>query len=442
MSSTFTTPAGSPGPGEPEPARPSRPYLHQVNLFRILTFACVILVHVIDRTNDPESVAANGVMVLLHFPREAFFTLTGFVLVYQYADRAFDHQHFWRRRFTLVGIPYVIWSVFYWGYSIVDDIHQETATQAVGRLLVELATGEAWYQLYFLLVSMQIYLLFPLIMRLVRRTVGYHGWILGASAAVQLFMLWALSDRPDGLGVVTGWMWDHLYVTILAYQFYALLGAIAAWHIGKVDRAVRRFGPLLVVGAIVGGAFAQWCYHRAVAGGMVAWQANNVFNPYMAVYFLTLIAGLYAISTWWARLQPHYRPVAAISRYGADRSFAVFLVHPIVLELFVPTYPKLYHEIGAVWACVVIFLGVLVVTLLICDLIRRAPGSIWLTGRPRLQGPTPLGRWLRTQLGQTAIAERLDRDSAHHATLGSTPDPGEQSSADLLREQPKRRDLP
>ncbi|WP_167354274.1 acyltransferase [Nocardia kruczakiae] len=397
--------------GEAAQPRPSRPYLHQVNLFRILTFASVIAVHVIDRSSDPNNVSANGVMVLLHFPREAFFTLTGFVLIYQYADRSFDAPHFWRRRFALVGIPYVLWSVFYWGYSVVAGIHEESAAGAVRRLAVELVTGEAWYQLYFLLVSMQIYLLFPLLLRFVRWSAGHHRWVLATSALVQAGMLGALTHPPTLTGM-PGQLWDHLYVTVLPYQFYILFGAVAAWHIGTVDRAVRRFGPLLILGTVLVAAGAEWCYQHAVAGGTTPWQADNVFNPYMAVYFVALIVGLYTVSTWWSWLRPKYRVVGRISRYGADRSFAVFLMHPIVLELLIPLYPRLHDAVGAVGATALLFVAVLAVTLAIVGVVRHAPGSIYLTGRPRIEGTTPLGRRLRS-LGSTAPQRATAFETGH-----------------------------
>ncbi len=49
-----------------------------------------------------------------------------------------------------------------------------------------MALGTAWYHLYFLLVSMQIYLVFPLILWLVRKTAGHHGVLLAISAVIQL----------------------------------------------------------------------------------------------------------------------------------------------------------------------------------------------------------------------------------------------------------------
>ncbi|MBO0852861.1 MAG: acyltransferase [Nocardia sp.] len=394
--------------------QPSRPYLHQVSLFRILTFMSVIGIHILDRTGDPDSVTGNGVMLLLHFPREAFFTLTAFVLMYQYADRSFSAPHFWRRRFKLVGIPYVLWSVFYWAYSIISGasgIQQESPGAALRRLAVELLTGEAWYQLYFLLVSMQIYLLFPVLLQFVRRTAGYHKWILAAGAAIQAGLLWSLSHPPTLSGLPAA-LWNHIYVTVLPYQFYILFGAITAWHIGSIDRVVRRFGPLILLGTVAAGAFAELCYLHSVHRGLPAWQADNVFNPYLAVYFVALIAGFYTLSTWWSWLRPKFRAVGVISKYGADRSFAVFLIHPIVLELLMARSTAIQHHLGMAWGSIVVFAMVLAVTLAVVEVVRHAPGSLWLTGRARIEGPTALGRWIRSLSAQPSL-------TSHDATTDS-----------------------
>ena len=50
----------------------------------------------------------------------------------------------------------------------------------------------ARYHLYFLLVSMQIYLLFPLIRWVLRKTEGYHRWLLAAAVAYQFWLTCAL----------------------------------------------------------------------------------------------------------------------------------------------------------------------------------------------------------------------------------------------------------
>ena len=51
-----------------------------------------------------------------------------------------------------------------------------------------------YYQLYFLLVIMQFYLVFPLVLWLLRSTKGHHGLVIAVAAAAQL----AICIAPTG----------------------------------------------------------------------------------------------------------------------------------------------------------------------------------------------------------------------------------------------------
>jgi surface polysaccharide O-acyltransferase-like enzyme len=152
-----TRPAAAPTTGPAAGARDAG-HLYALDLVRVLTFACVIAVHTVVAINPPDSVPAGGAAMLLHFTREAFVALTAFVLVHRY--RASLHVvPFWRRRFLLIGTPYLVWSVIYTGLALSTTPLPPTA--ALTQLGINLLTGTACYHLYFLVVTMQCYLLFP-----------------------------------------------------------------------------------------------------------------------------------------------------------------------------------------------------------------------------------------------------------------------------------------
>lgn len=376
-------------------ARPKRAHLHQVDLFRILTFACVIGAHVVGNSLDPGNVPGNGVVVVLHFTRQAFFALTGFVLIYQYGRRTLDTRAFWRKRFPLVGIPYLAWSVIYWGYSVVAGLHPgESMKSALWRLVFETATGGAWYQLYFLLVTMQVYLLFPLILKLLRATSGHHRWVLAVSAALQVGALWLMVHPPVLTGRPAG-IWNHLFATVLPYQFYVLLGAVAAWHIESVTAAIRRFGPLLIGAGLLATVLSEFIYLRQIHQ-LAPWQASNVFLVHLLVVYTLIIAAQYTLSSWWAAHRREHHAGARIVKWGSDRSFGVFLVHPLGLQILAPVIPYLQQDLGLLWGTVVLYVCVLTMAIAATEVLRRVPGSLWLTGRPMLRtDPRALVRWFR-----------------------------------------------
>ncbi|MEC3980570.1 acyltransferase [Amycolatopsis sp. H20-H5] len=373
------------------------PYLHQIDFFRLLTFACVILIHVVGATNYPQDVTANAVEAPLHFTREAFFALTGFVLVYQYRGRSLRAGDFWRRRLPLVAIPYFAWSVFFWAYSLAtEDEPVGSAGSALLKLLTELIEGDAWYHLYFLLVTMQVYLLFPLLMKLLRATAGRHRWLLLASGALQVAVVLFMTYPPGGVSYETI---THLFATVVPYQFYALLGAVVAMHFEAVHAWIGRYRLLIAAALVTVGVVVELVYFGKVGNGDWPQVAADPFQPYLIPWFLIVIAALYAVSTWWAARRRDHHFGARFVAAAANRSFSIFLVHPLALALLGPAIGPVADRLGAPWTSLVIYLATITGTVLIVELLRRLPCSRALTGRPRLRPALPRRR-------QPALAEQ------------------------------------
>ena len=116
------------------------------------------------------STGSGAALLLLHVSREGFFFISACMLTYAYADlRRAGLRRFYWRRFLSVGIPYLCWSVIYFLYVLTTS-HYASVTAAFMSLADIVATG--YFQLYFLLVIMQFYLAFPLVLMLLRRTRG------------------------------------------------------------------------------------------------------------------------------------------------------------------------------------------------------------------------------------------------------------------------------
>jgi poly(3-hydroxybutyrate) depolymerase/surface polysaccharide O-acyltransferase-like enzyme len=295
---------------------------------RVLTVGGVIAVHVVTGTNKPTSVPAGAATILLHVNREVFVLITALVLTYAYSAR--DHwplRSFWARRYWLVGVPYVAWTVVYF----LANGPQSGPLQAVRQLGMDLLTGNARYHLYFLLVTMQLYLVFPLLLVFVRATRRYHVPVLVGSLAVQLAFTAAIHERLNPGGPL-GWWMDHPDAMLPSYQLYVLGGAILALRIGDLTTWVRRHGFLVVVlfSAGTAAALASYVYDVSfrVRPPLVA---SEVFQPAVTVESMSVLLGLFALGVWWS---DHLRPswlVRAV-RAGSDASFGIYLAHPLVLQ--------------------------------------------------------------------------------------------------------------
>lgn len=368
------------------PAQTAPQHVHQADLVRVLTFACVIAVHTISTVNPLDSVAGGAVVMLLHFTREAFFVLTAFVLMHRYRTAVPRVVPFWRRRFLLVGVPYVVWSVIYTGLALATA--PLPAADAATMLVRNLLTGTAWFHMYFLLVSMQFYLVFPLFRWLLRVTRGRHLLLLTGSAVLQVGIdLWLHDPAPAGAKAD---LLPYLGSFLLSYQFFLVLGGVAALHLTDVTAWIRGH-PLVVVGAVVlTGAAAEGWYWWSIATGAGAQFATDVFQPVMIPWSVAVVAAFLALGTAWTERRAG-GPASRFVEGASDRSFGVFLVHPAILwALTVAGATSPAAQLAPPWSSVAAYVVTVIGSLALVEVLQRTPLSLALTGRSSTQ---PVARW-------------------------------------------------
>lgn len=392
MSSTAALPVVATGTVGAGPTTAKRPYLHHVDLIRTTTFALVIFVHTLTSTTaEFSSMGTNGTALLFHATRNIFFALTGFVLMYQYLDRSdFRATGFWRRRIKLVIVPYLVWSVLYWIVTVMwaDGRVGEIPT-SLSELWERIAWGTAAYHLYFLFVMLQVYLLFPLLRKLIAATRGHHWLLLAGSVVVQVTVLSLICYWTPPAGFAE--LWGHLYATFLPYQLLIVLGALAADHRIAVGEWLRGRGELLGWLLLGTGLLAVGTYvHRVVFNDAPVNDPRSAFELTLLPFIVVAAVSLYAMGLHWAERHRDRTPTTAkVVSYASNRSFPVFLVHVMVLFFLLrPTSDDgqkwLIAHIPQPFATLTVYLCTLAVSLLVVEVLRRLPGSLSLTGRPRL----------------------------------------------------------
>jgi peptidoglycan/LPS O-acetylase OafA/YrhL len=376
-------PAASASPsaaGAEEPARPAgRPSsrLADVDLVRLLTFIAVVGVHSTGATFAQQSVSGNAALMLLHFTREAFFFLTAFVLTHTYRRRPLVARAFWPRRLYLVGVPYAVWTAAYASPDLVTHLRRGQPGGAAARLGYDLITGNAWYHLYFLLVTLQVYVLFPPLLKLIRRAAGHHGIVLAASALLQVFILVEIVFEPAPPHCIL--LWRYAHVIFLTYEFWIVLGVVAALHADAIrDWLGRHLGLSLLIG-LAGAAAAELWYCVARWRGQAPFTASSVFAPIMVVWGTAVIVALFGLGARWASSRRPARLEALIDR-GSDISFGVYLVHPAILAGLVALLPD---AIPAPASTLLLVIATVLASAVVVDLSRSTALSLAVAGRPR-----------------------------------------------------------
>lgn len=352
-------------------------HLHYVDLIRVLTVGLVIGTHVLALAPVPPSVLIGALGQVFHVSREVFFLLTAFVLTYSTGRKKVRWPKFWRRRYLFVVVPYLAWTVLYFFAN---------GTPFLGEAFVQqLLTGTARYHLYFLLVSMQIYLVFPLIRGLLARTERFHGPLLALCAAFQLTFTYAVQHDWD-LGPLSGWI--HAPDALLpSYLGYVLAGAIAAWHRAALVAWTREHVRLVFSSAAGIVALSVVVYLLQLWQGQPPLQASMVWQPVIVVESVAVIMAFLAAGLLWTE---RGRFGARIVTAGSDASFGIYLAHPLLLQgaLLAATsagladFAQTVPDPAVLAVLVLVLLPVLyLVSGLLTVAVRHTPVSLALTGR-------------------------------------------------------------
>ncbi|HEY1320063.1 MAG TPA: acyltransferase [Streptosporangiaceae bacterium] len=365
--------------------------LDQVDAMRPIKQAGVVSTHtIIAFAPVGAAVLSNATLLLLHVSREAFFFISACMLTYAYAglNRAGMRRFYWRR-FVAVGVPYLCWNVIYFlwfPYVLHNASYAATPGSALAHFGHQLEVG--YDQLYFLIVIMEFYLVFPLVLALLRWTKGHHGLVIAAAVAAQFAMS-------------IGMHWKLLPATVIAYGqenalcyvLYLLGGAVVAFHLSDVHDWVCGHAALVVYLTVVSALFAEAVYFlarmgvtRALGNGSDPFQPSVIpFN--VCVLGCGYLAGIFLVRPWRSR-----RTRAAV-RIGSDNAYGIYLAQ----MLFITTLGALgwrdFADVAPFWVWLPLTLAIAYAgSIALTAVLARTPLAVPLTGRKQEPWRTLLPR--------------------------------------------------
>src|SRR5437588_10161427 len=242
----------------------------------------------------------NGIFTSVHFTREVFMFITALALAYVYYGKPFEASRFWAKRSIGVLLPYWIWSIAYTWVSTSQHSPGAFAKLALFNIL----TGNASYQLYYILLTLQLYLVLPLFLLFLKH-IKHHPWrALSMSFALQVFLMYADYRYLQQGTLASSGVWQVVETFqdsfLLTYQFYFILGGLAALFLQQERAFVLRYGKW-IVGGFVLALVALWVhfllqvdvYHESLA------YATSVLQPMMTFYSPVVIILLCWLACRW-----------------------------------------------------------------------------------------------------------------------------------------------
>ncbi|MBA7475181.1 hypothetical protein ES707_10547 [subsurface metagenome] len=220
-------------------------WFKEVEYLRGFAALAVIAVHVsMNYTRIPGvnllALLDVTVYILAHFAVPVFIFISGWVLAARYFGE-YSFPDYYRRRARTILLPYLFFSGLYLMVAVEGTIGF-AGVPAPERVADALLLGTAAYHLWFFVLIIQLYLLFPLIVR------GYDAFDRGGAALFLLLallffqVLWNVGAHLTGAFAGTEW-YTVLIRFFPSHLFYFVLGIYVARHTDRFRSAVRSLSP-------------------------------------------------------------------------------------------------------------------------------------------------------------------------------------------------------
>ena len=347
---------------------------------RFFAMLMVVLVHTTAQYAhlfDVPSISNTFYFFLNHIVRVEggmFVMIMGIVFFYMYRDRPLTMETlwaYWKKRVVYILIPYVVWSLIYevemWYYQ--DRVL--VFSEVVHRILF----GESKYQLYFIFIVVQFYLIFPLLMVMVRKW-GFFNKYLWLFGLLIEFAYFKFSMATHYVQV------PFLLTKIGPY----LLGAWIGMHYESI--LLKMTKTKLITSGLIGFALGLtyvFIRYRNTYFDRLALEVDYV--KWIGILFMA-IGSLFFF--YFAEYLVKTSSEKSIHRMRsvANYSFGYYLMHPLVLlqvMLLIPT-----REMPFPWH-ITIFLQY-VITIILCYFIiwtfhRFVPFAGFLFGKLPKKAP-------------------------------------------------------
>ncbi|WP_438348230.1 acyltransferase [Paenibacillus sp. FA6] len=317
--------------------------LPQLDVFRALAILAVLNVHAssfaagVQALDSPIYYVYNFMNIFFKYGTPSFIFLSGFVLFYNYYERPVNIRlvsSFYRQRLKYIVLPYTIASFCY--FLVNQYINQRLIGVPYSELGIRFGnawlTGTAHTHLYFVFISIQFYILFPLILKLLQS----KQWIVKWAIPLALVLQWGfVFINKYSLQVPNKGSYAITYLVYYMMGAYIAINfsRIKSWLLNPWDLLTRRqkYWTVMLWSTWLMAAFIEiqlWHDMRSTGNSVNTLWYELIWNVHSMLSSIVLLHAGFLIYRKASR-----RVVAFLTRMGG-LSFGIYLLHPIILTLY------------------------------------------------------------------------------------------------------------
>ncbi|WP_225419836.1 acyltransferase [Levilactobacillus cerevisiae] len=386
-----------------------RPYLYEVDFMRLFFICGVLFNHSINVVLDAmsttgwASTSLSDVRLMFHYSRNGFLFMSGLVLAMNYYKRH-EWGRFYKKRFGGSLGPYLAWNLIF--LILYTSLGGGSTGQSFGLTYLDDIVHGGHYYMYYMLLVMQLYLVFPGIVWLFQHS-QHHLRLLGVSFVVQLAIDAWIKFQLEYLNLA-GWPYwfRHFNINIFVYEFYIIFGVYTALHYREVSTFIDRHIKVIAASALAlclgTVAYLRW-WNMGVLH-MSYDFATSPHQPYMQVFDAVMIVTVFWLGQRYAKWRAGSLPpeLAQNVKTGAKISFGMYLNQSFCLYLLGRFLGTLTVNDGTLLAILPVGYGVvLTLSVAVAYFCYRVAPFGWLIGRPQWHP----WQWLAT-LRQPIHAEK------------------------------------
>ena len=287
--------------------------LSEIDILRGIFCLFVLMIHVTAtpsvslKAMSLSSIAFSVLNIGTKVAVPGFIFISGLTLCYNYRDKEkIKVSTFFAKRFKTVVIPYILYTLLYY-IVYIKNYNYEVSWNF---FLTNLINGTMVYHLYYIIISIQFYLIFPFIHRLFKR--GNHKLILITAIIITLLSIGLTSSSTF----------------FIRYLSFFILGCYIGFNYEKVEQiilnnSIKRY--VLSSGIILTVCYIIEQYLNRHFGTLISNNSWHIFSSACILSYLIFSKLLYDSNSKY--LKPLKELLIDISKV----SFSIYLIHPLVL---------------------------------------------------------------------------------------------------------------